>query len=77
YLAIENEDGLPFDFIMMTALHSIWRSRMAGFHCDPDRRPAREHFKESISRLLEVVRTDECVPIWVERVEALLTMKEF
>lgn len=77
YLAIDNEDGLPFDLIMMTGLHSIWRSRMAGFYCDPDRRPARQYFQESMARFLEVEKTKECVPPWLARVEPLLTMKEF
>lgn len=76
FLTTDN-DEVPLDLIMLTGLHSIWRSRMAGFHCDPDRRPARLYFRESIARFIEVEKTRECVPSWVAIVEPLATMKEF
>lgn len=30
YLAVTNDDGVPFDLIMLKGLHSLWRARMSG-----------------------------------------------
>lgn len=77
YLAIENDDGLPFDLVMLVGLHSIWRARMAGYYCDPDARPARMYFRESINAFLEVQKAHECAPEWLSRLEPLATLREF
>uniref|UniRef100_L7M267 Reverse transcriptase zinc-binding domain-containing protein n=1 Tax=Rhipicephalus pulchellus TaxID=72859 RepID=L7M267_RHIPC len=77
FLQIENEDGVPFDLIMLLGLHCLWRARMAGFHCDPDRRPARMLFRESIVQYIDVLKQQDFVPDWLARVEPLAYLKEF
>ena len=77
YLPIGDDDGTPFDQVMVTGLYCIWRSRMAGFYCDPDRRPAHVYFREQITRFLDVVATQECPPPWLARIEPLANLKEF
>lgn len=77
YLSIENDDGLPFDLIMLVGLHCLWRARMAGYHCDPDARPARMLFRECMSRFVEIQKAQDCVPAWLSRVEPLTALKEF
>lgn len=77
YLPIESDDGTPFDLIMLIALHSIWKCRMAVRHADLDARPARQYFKESIRNFVQEKKMLECSPEWLSRVELLLAMKEF
>lgn len=77
FLPTENNDGIPLDTVMLIGLHSLWRSRMAGFHCDPDARPARLYFRESIHALVEMHKLKTTVPDWISRVEPLCELKEF
>lgn len=77
YLPTDNEDGFPFDQIMLMGLHSIWRSRMAGYFCDPDARPARMYFRESVHRFLEILKAQTDVPEWLSRLEPLVVLREF
>lgn len=77
YLPVENEDGVPFDLIMLMALHCIWRSRMAGYHCDPDARPARIYFREGMNRYIEIQKLAPEAPEWLGRLEPLVTLREF
>lgn len=77
FLACKDDDGVPYDFIMLNALHCLWQARMKGYHCDPDARPARIYFKQCIARFIEAQRMQECVPDWLSRLEPLTTMKEF
>lgn len=76
YLSVESDDGTPFDLIMLITLHSIWKCRMAIRHADADARPARQYFKESVTRFVEEQKLLEDVPDWLDRVELLLQMKE-
>lgn len=68
---------MPFDLIMLLCLHCLWQARMAGFHCDPDRRPARVLFRESIVQYKDVLQQQDFVPDWLARVEPLAHIKEF
>lgn len=77
FLTVENEDGLPLDLIMLMGLHCLWRARMAGFYCEPDRRPARQLFREGVSKFIDVIKDQECPPDWLTRIEPLATLKEF
>lgn len=77
FLTVENEDGLPLDLIMLMGLHCLWRARMAGFYCEPDRRPARQLFREDVSKFIDVIKDQECPPDWLTRIEPLATLKEF
>lgn len=77
YLSVKNEEGFPFDLVMLLGLHSIWKSRMALHNADNNVREAREYFRESVSLLVEVNRAQKCEPEWLPRIEALLSMKQF
>lgn len=77
YLAVKNEDGVPFDFVMLNGLHCLWRARMAGYYCDPDARPARFYFRESMSRYIEIKKMEDCVPDCLSRLEPLTGLKEY
>lgn len=76
YLAIDNEDGFPYDIVMLLALHSIWRSRMAIRHAEVDARRAIEYFRESLTLFLELQKLQIDMPDWVPRMESLLYMKQ-
>ncbi|CAN8001627.1 unnamed protein product [Ixodes hexagonus] len=43
FLAVEDENGIPLDLVMLLGLHSIWKSRMAVRHADTDARDIREY----------------------------------
>lgn len=75
FLAIDNEDGVPYDLIMLIVLHSVWRCRMAVRNADIDARAARQYFKESIHRYVEEQKARIPVPHWLPCVESLLNMK--
>lgn len=77
YLAVENEEGAPLDLVMLVALHSIWRSRMAWLHGDVDARPTRQCFRESISQYVEVQKRKAYTPEWLSRIEPLTMLREF
>lgn len=77
FLTVEKEEGLPFDLIMLLGLHCLWRARMAGYYCDPDRRPARMLFRESIAQYIDILKQQDFVPEWLSRVEPLVNLKEF
>lgn len=77
FLPTDNEDGIPCDVVMLTGLHSIWRSRMAGYHCDPDARPARMYFREAMHKFIEVHKMETSAPEWLSRLEPLTDLREF
>lgn len=54
FLAVENENSVPFDLLMSLGLHSIWRCRTAVRHADLDTKPAWEYFYESLGYVVEV-----------------------
>lgn len=77
FLCVNNEDGVPFDAIMLLGLHSLWRSRMAGHHFDKDARPARAYFRESIDWFIELYKAEPEPPEWLSRLQPLVTLPEF
>lgn len=77
FLNVENEEGVPYDAIMLLGLHSLWRARMAGYHFDKDARPARAYFRESIDWFLSVQKALPEPPDWLPRVDNLVTLPEF
>lgn len=77
FLSIDNEDGVPYDLIMLMGLHCIWRARMAGYHCDKDARPARAYFRESVYWFVETQKAYAETPEWLSRVEPLTALPEF
>lgn len=77
YLTVENDDGVPFDLVMLLGLHSIWRTRTAVHNADIDARPVREYFCESVSHFVEVQKVQSYVPEWVPRLEMLLQMPKY
>ena len=77
FLSVENEEGFPFDLTMLLGLHSIWKTRMAVYHADTNVHEVQEYFRESVSLFVEVQKAHKCVPEWLPRIEALLSMKHF
>ncbi|CAN7996996.1 unnamed protein product [Ixodes hexagonus] len=77
FLAIDNEEGVPFDLIMLLVLHGIWRSRMRRLHNDADARPARMYFRERVLAYVECLKTQDSVPEWLSRIEPLVSLREF
>lgn len=77
FLPTAKEVGMPLDLVMLAGLHSIWRSRMAGFHCDPDARPARLYFRETMHKFIEVLKTQASPPEWLSKLEPLTELREF
>lgn len=77
FLPIVDEEGMPFDLIMLCGLHCLWRARMAGFYRDQDARPARMYFRECMAKYVELQKTQEILPEWLSRVEPLAALREF
>lgn len=77
YLAVDDDDGMPLDMIMLLGLQSIWRARSAYVYSDVDARSSRVYFGEYISRYIEEQKLHECVPEWFSSVEPLATLKPF
>lgn len=77
YLPVHNDDGLPYDLVMLLGLHSIWQTRTAAHNADVVIKPVRDYFCESVSRFLEVQKEEKDVPEWVSRMEPLLHMPKF
>lgn len=48
-ISIQSEDAVPYDLIMVLALHDIWKSRMVIRHRDIDAKWSKEYFSESYS----------------------------
>lgn len=77
FLAVENENSVPFDLVMLLGLHSIWRCRMAVRHAHVDTRPVGEYFSESLRYVVEVWKTCSDVPEWIPTMEKLVDTKYF
>lgn len=75
YLPTENNEGVPYDLIMLLGLHSIWRARMAWLHGDVDARPARQFLRESVTQFVEGLRVQQPVPDWLDFLEPLISLK--
>ncbi|CAN7990466.1 unnamed protein product [Ixodes pacificus] len=77
FLAIDNDEGVPFDLIMHLGLHSLWLSRTARLHNDADAQPARMYLRQSVVAYVEGVKTQATAPDWLSRIEPLVMLKEF
>lgn len=77
FLPVSNEEGIPFDLVMLLGLHGIWQSRMAVRHADVNARPVRQYFFQSVCSFVEAQKVQQEVPEWLHQVESLLQMKEF
>lgn len=77
FLAVENDNGVPYDLLMLLVLHGIWRSRLAARYSDVDGRPARQYFCESVHRIVEMWKGQPCTPEWLQEVEKVLSMPRF
>lgn len=51
FLTVDNEEGVPFDAVMLLGLHCIWKACMAARHVDIDARSAQEYFRESCGQV--------------------------
>lgn len=77
FLPIQSEDGVPYDLVMVLALHGIWKSRMAIRHRDIDAKRSKEYFSESVRLIIEVWRAQPEPPEWLPVFETLTNMKQF
>lgn len=77
FLPTHNEEGMLFDLVMLMDLHSIWFSRMARYHCNPDTRPAHLLFRESTYKFTEEQKLQTCHPVWLSTLERLMELREF
>lgn len=76
FLPIES-DEVPYDLVMVLALHSIWKSRMAIRHRDVDAKWSREYFGDSMRLIIEVWRAQPEPPEWLPLMETLTNLKQF
>ncbi|XP_077553179.1 uncharacterized protein LOC144167931 [Haemaphysalis longicornis] len=77
FLPTDNAEGVPYDMFMALSLHSVWKTRMAVRHADPNARPAREYFIESIVFVRDVYKAQTEQPEWLWALEALVNLKRF
>lgn len=77
YLAVNNDEGLPLDMIMLLGLLSIWRARSDYVYSDVDARSSRLYFGKCISKYTEELKLHEFVPQWLSSVEPLASFKLF
>lgn len=77
FLAVENYGGVPYDLLMLLALHSIWKARMAVRHNDVDVKPSRELFCQSVREILEVYKAQPSPPDWLNVLESVAWLRPF
>ncbi|CAN7948155.1 unnamed protein product [Ixodes hexagonus] len=77
FLCVERDGGVPYDMLMVLALHSMWKSRMAVRHADVDARPVRDYFIESVVHLREVYKAQSEQPDWLPVLDGLVALKAF
>ncbi|KAM7306544.1 uncharacterized protein ISCGN_010247 [Ixodes scapularis] len=77
YLAVKNEDEIPYDMIMLLSLHSMWKTRMSLRHADVNVRTVRENFIENIVYVREVYRALAEPPDWLPLLDQLASFKRF
>lgn len=77
FLNVANDNGVPFDLIMLLGLCSIWRSRMAVRHADPNAKEVRYYFFSLIRRVESVLSNREPKPDWLSICDPLLEMRGF
>uniref|UniRef100_V5H822 Uncharacterized protein n=3 Tax=Ixodes ricinus TaxID=34613 RepID=V5H822_IXORI len=77
YLAVVNDDNVPFDLVFLVGLHSIWKSRMAVRHAESDAKQVHEYFCEMMRQIVEVWRSQSCVPDWLPVLESVTHLSSF
>lgn len=77
YLPVDNENGIPYDLIMLLGLHSLWRTRMAVRHADVNARSSRENFVENVCYIRDVYRVQAEPPHWISVFDELSRIKKF
>lgn len=77
FLPTDNDDGVPYDMLIVVSLHSLWKTRMAVRHADVNARPAREYFKESIAWIRDVYNSQNEPPTWMNVLNDLVALKQF
>lgn len=77
YLPVENEDGMPYDLIMLVGLSSIWKARMAARYSDIDARSARQYFREAMSEYVENQKYVSNPPECLADMESLVHLRDF
>lgn len=75
FLSVEN-NLFPYDLVMLLGLHAIWKSRMAVRHADPDARPVRLYFIESVNWMIPVYQKIYPDSEWLEMFEKLKAIRE-
>lgn len=71
FLPLDNAHCVPYDLIMLLALHSIWKCRMAVRHADLDVRPVCQYFTQSIRQLKETYKAPGDDHDWLPVLDAL------
>ncbi|XP_042146237.1 uncharacterized protein LOC120848218 [Ixodes scapularis] len=77
FLNVSNDDGIPFDMIMLLGLCSIWRSRMAVRHADPSVKEVHHYFFSLVKQVESVFSNRKTKPEWLEICKPLLEMRGF
>lgn len=75
FLAVQNDDGVPYDMLMLLGLHSMWKRRMAVRHADVHVKDIRQYFGDSVSEIIEVWKTQSCVPECISVLEKVTNLK--
>lgn len=77
FLDVTNDDCVPFDMFFLLGLCSIWRSRMAVRHADPNVKEVRFYFFSLVKQVESVFSTREPKPGWLGLCKSLLEMRAF
>lgn len=77
FLPTANEDGVPYDMFILLSLHSLWKPRMDVRHANPNGRPAKDYFRESVAYIRDIFNLQEEQPSWVPILDNLVKMKLF
>lgn len=77
FLPIESDNEVPYDLVMVLALHGIWKSRMAIRHRDVDAKRSKEYFADTMRLMIEVWRAQPDPPEWLSVMESLTDLKQF
>lgn len=77
FLPIENENGVPCDFVVVLALHNICKSRVAIRHADFAAKHSKEYFGDSFRSIVEGWKYQPNKPEWLSAIEALTNLEQF
>ena len=76
FLAVEGDNGIPYDMILLLGLHSLWRCRMAVRHADIDVRPVHKYFIEHMCFMKKMFKVQQPAPEWLPLLEELPSLKK-